>query len=142
MNVRSSGPPDIDIEVEVEALAAARVFVVHVRGVLGLEALRGLGPALRARPDFDPAWGVIYDLSRADVERIPAEDLRDLVAELGATTPDRSYPVAHVVPSNLRPGFARVFAVLARLQDEDRSRPRHVARSLEEALGWMRGLLG
>jgi hypothetical protein len=134
-------PAESDVPgLDIRPRPADGVLHVRVLGVLDYEALQGMGPAVRAHPDFDPSLTVIYDFSQADAHRLSREDLDALRAQLRRSDPDRGYPVVHVVPSDLSFGLARIFAILMRLEDEVKGRRRLVARSLDEALEWARRL--
>lgn len=135
----TSTVPDEDFRIDIDVRCAERLVLVGVSGMLSLAGLASLGPAARKSHELTADWGVIYDFSNASAENIFRADLEGLAAELSSQSPERTYRVAYVVPSDLSFGLARMYAVLADYAVADAARPRFVTRTLAEALEWMRG---
>lgn len=135
----NSTVPDEDFRIDIDVRSAERLLLVGVSGMLSLAGLASLGPAARKGRELTADWGVIYDFSNASAEKIFRADLEGLAAELSSPSPERTYRVAYVVPSDLSFGLARMYAVLADYAAADAARPRFVTRTLAEALEWMQG---
>lgn len=127
--------PDSPFEYEFEVLAAEQVIVVRARGELTLERLSAFGPALDAHPEFGPEFGVIYDLGACSTQRIMAADVKRLVDLVRTRQLREGFRLVLVVSDDLTFGLGRMYTSLA---EGLRDRRRHLTRSFDDALEWLR----
>lgn len=124
-----------DFSIDYELLAGDGILIARLGGRISLGRLKMVAPMLRAHPGFHHRIGLIHDLSPADPDGIGGGDLADLVAVMRRRNPLHGHRVAHVLPSELARTLGQRFRCLA---DGVPERRRYLARSLDEALAWMR----
>lgn len=127
--------PPQDFSIDYELLAEDGILIVRLAGRVTLERLKMVGPMVRAHPGFDHRTGLIHDLSLVDPRSIGGDDLSSLVAVMRRRNAPHGHRVAYVLPSDLAWELGQRFRCLA---DGVLDRRRHLARSLDEALAWMR----
>jgi hypothetical protein len=124
-----------DFSIDYELLAEEDILVVRLGGRIPVERLNMLGPMVRAHPGFHHRRGLVHDLTRVDPECIDPGELSALVSVMRTRSAPRGNRVAFVLPSDRAFVRGREFV---RLAEGVQERRRHLARSLDEALAWMR----
>jgi hypothetical protein len=114
-----------------------RIRLTTFRGVIDDQLLVQAYRRLVSEPDFDAFADVLIDLRDVGELRISSGGLRQLVEILGAIErPGAAIEVAIVAPTNAVFGMARMYQILRSSRSGEETK---VFRSLDEALGWLRG---